>query len=96
MNKQEHIDQIMDSFDFRKVALVMDFLKWEWVSSGVPNEYEIRRNARLKLIEVYDKCLISKEDYRIASGGFKAQGYYENGKVESLSLEFVLTCWDTL
>jgi len=96
MKKQKLIDEIMDSFDFRKVALVMDFLEWEWVSSGVPSEYEIRQNARLKLIEVYDKCLISKEDYRIASGGFKAQGYYENNECICLSLEFVLTDWDTL
>ena len=29
MSKQELIDDIMDNFDFHKVAAVMDFLDWK-------------------------------------------------------------------
>ena len=44
---QEQMDDIMDSFEFDKVASVMQHLDWKWKSSnGVPDEYEIRKSAR--------------------------------------------------
>lgn len=51
MTKKEvlnnQVDEIMDSFDFRKVADVMKYLNWTWhESKTAPDEYEIRKNAR--------------------------------------------------
>jgi hypothetical protein len=51
MTKKEvlnnQVDEIMDSFDFRKVADVMQHLNWTWHDSKTPpDEYEIRKNAR--------------------------------------------------
>jgi len=43
---QEQMDEIMDSFEFDKVASVMQHLNWEWKDAGVPDEYEIRQSAR--------------------------------------------------
>jgi hypothetical protein len=51
MTKKEvlnnQVDEIMDSFDFRKVESVMQHLNWKWKDSNTPpDEYEIRQNAR--------------------------------------------------
>lgn len=51
MTKKEvlnnQVDEIMDSFDFRKVESVMQHLNWTWHDSKTPpDEYEIRKNAR--------------------------------------------------
>lgn len=47
---QQMIDKIMDSFDFGKVASVMEFLGWEWgcgnARTSVPDERTIRKEAR--------------------------------------------------
>jgi hypothetical protein len=52
-------------------------------------------SSKKKLEDSYDYSLEHKEDWGIHSGGLKVRSYYENGKVD-LSLEFVLTDWDTL
>ena len=51
MTKKEvllnQVDEIMDSFDFKKVENVMNHLNWTWNDSKIPpDEYEIRKNAR--------------------------------------------------
>lgn len=62
------IDEIMDTFDFRKVHEVMKMLEWEWMGNGVPEEYDLRVGAR-KLM----KNLIDFKDGGVnSSGGFKA------------------------
>jgi hypothetical protein len=50
-NKQEQIDDIMDNFDFNRVARVMDFLDWKWYMKEyrVPAESEIRKQVRQHL-----------------------------------------------
>jgi len=66
----EQIDEIMDTFDFKKVKKTMEMLEWAWSSSGgIPDEYEIRKTARRLL-----KQLIDFEDGGITSvGGFRAE-----------------------
>ena len=51
MTKKEvlnnQVDEIMDSFDFRKVESVMKYLNWTWKDNKTsPDENEIRRTAR--------------------------------------------------
>ena len=86
MSKQ--IDEIMDNFDFRKVAEVMEHLGWAWCGSGykVPIESEIRSKARELLQDVSRKL-----PSNVSTGGFRAQSY-EDG---NLTLEFVLAEWTT-
>lgn len=88
--KQDAIDEIMDNFDFEKVAKVMETLGWRWVSSEtdlqIPDVSEIRKQARRLLTTAL------KEKTCIATGGLKVT-YLKDEKF--LHLEFVVTEWDT-
>lgn len=92
MTKQEHIDDIMDNFDFNKVAKVMKYLKWEWASSvtGVPEEPELRRSCRQYLSMAYDAGIEYKKGYRISTGGFV---YSYHPEFDELRLVFEVTGW---
>lgn len=72
MNKQEKIDEIMDSFDFEKVHKAMVALDWEWGDEGVPSTYSIKQEARrfLKFILEAPK---EKEFYRVSGGGLEVE-----------------------
>jgi len=88
MSKQ--IDEIMDHFDFRKVADVMEHLGWEWFQADgryeVPTESEIRARARELLQDV-----LRRLPSNVSTCGFRARSY-EDG---DLTLEFVLEEWTT-
>ena len=84
--EQESIDEIMDWFDFEKVAKVMEFLKWKWVSTedGIPSVSEIRQSARRLLKDAI------KNKTTIGTGGLSAT--YDDGY---LQLKFILTEFDS-
>jgi len=63
---QEQMDEIMDSFEFDKVASVMQHLNWKWMDKVVPDEYEIRKSARRTM-----KSAIECNGYS-GTGGFTA------------------------
>lgn len=88
MSKQ--IDEIMDTFDFRRVAEVMEYFEWEWCHADgryeVPTESEIRASARRLLQEVS-----RNPPANVTTGGFTARSY-EDG---NLTLEFTLAEWTT-
>jgi hypothetical protein len=72
MTKKEvlnnQVDEIMDSFDFCKVASVMKHLNWTWNDSKTPpDEYEIRKNAR----EIMRKSIKSGEE--VCTGGWQVR-----------------------
>ena len=95
--KQEHIDEIMDQFNFGKVAEAMLALDWRWIDAdfGVPEEGELRKHARRLLSNVYDYALKEDDgddDFTMATGGFEAS-YYP--KLNKLGLKFVVESWDT-
>lgn len=96
MNKQKMIDEIMDNFDFAKVARVMSDLDWEWATHNggmeIPNEPEIRQEARRLLREVAGKD--TPAPCSVECGGFKAEKYLDND-TEVLSLSFVAESWDS-
>lgn len=85
--KEEHITEIMDWFDFGKVAKVMKYLDWGWKFDGVPEEPLIRETARECLSYVYDKGV----EY-FACGGFVVE---YNKKYDQMSLSFVVSDWRT-
>lgn len=86
-NVQDKIDEIMDCFDFEKVARVMEFLGWQWASiNGVPDVTQIRKAARQLLREVSGNGKWA----RTSTGGFIATK--ENNE---LSLVFYVSQWET-
>jgi len=93
---QEHIDEIMDSFNFNRVAKAMEALDWGWAHSEniTPTEYELRKKGRELLQEAkrYWQKYGLKEDYTVGSGGFYAT---YNGKYDYFKLVFALDSWNT-
>ena len=82
MDYQGQMDEIMDNFDFAKVAKVMKFLGWKW-RGAIPEEWEVRGNARDLLRKVV------REDLKEASiGGFRIRNY--SGEID---LAFELETW---
>jgi len=74
---QVQIDQIMDCFDFPRVAKVMEFLNWTWFDVGrVPVEYEIRKYTRDLLKRSANKL---QDGQYLGSRGFMAGK--ENGRL---------------
>ena len=82
---EEWVEDIMQEFDFWKVHKAMKLLKWKWVGVGVPDIYEIKKNARYVMSRAHEV-----KSGRIATGGFEAE-VTKHG----ISLKFVLTEWDT-
>jgi hypothetical protein len=81
MTKKEvlnnQVDEIMDSFDFRRVASVMEHLNWTWKDSKIPpDEYEIRKEAR-SIMRV-----AIQQGESVSTGGFIARLHCgeENGE----------------
>ena len=91
-SKQEQIDEIMDNFDFNRVARVMDFLDWKWYMKGyrVPEEPEIRKEVRKYLSNTYDHGEGQGRKYSIVLGGFK---YTYDPRYTELQLSFKLDNW---
>jgi hypothetical protein len=90
--KQEQIDEIMDNFDFNKVAKVMDFLDWKWFLNGyrVPEESEIRKKVRQHLAEAFDCGQGQGRKYTLCTGGFVCS---YDPQYSELSLTFELDGW---
>lgn len=100
--KNNLINEILANFDFEKVHKTMTLLDWRWVGRGVPSINEIRDSASERLESAIEQVISSKnkEHHDIgwisSSGGLKATAWKnKKGKLEKLSLEFVLTDWDT-
>jgi len=87
MTHQEQIDEIMDNFDFAKVAFVMEATDWRWAEEGgmfVPNEATIRATARRLLNG------LEGPKYGIAARG----GFWAQVECGVLSLWFAVDHWD--
>lgn len=90
--KNEMIDNIMDNFDFGRVAKTMKALEWKWHDVKViPEEYDIRKAARKLLKSVPDTFI--KDNYYTGSGGLYVQAWYENADLVLMELTFVVAEW---
>ena len=91
------LEDIMDNFDFRKVARVMKFLNWKWASLNgeehVPTETEIRTEARRLIISLIDKVGTDKEIRSVETGGFGVFFNEYDGKPD-ITLRFILEDWN--
>jgi hypothetical protein len=90
--RQEHIDNIMDYFDFSRVANVMQHLNWRWYHSdtGIPEEPELRQTVRKHLSTVYDYGSQQGKKYTMATGGFV---YTYDPQHSEMTLTFELAGW---
>lgn len=92
--KAERLNEIAHWFDFKKVSDVMQFLGWQWRSSGVPTEEEIRSFCLSVVTDVYNKTCATMTSHSYDSGGFFIQSNIEDDDTISISVKFVLTDWD--
>jgi len=93
--KQEHIDEVMDEFDFGKVAKAMKSLNWVWatVDFTVPEEGTLRQQARKLLGLAYDGAIeFNVSPYTTGTGGFEATYSKE---YDNLGLKFIVASWET-
>jgi len=91
-SKSEMIDNIMDNFDFSRVAKCMEVLQWKWHDvKGVPEEYDIRKLARKLMKGVPDVFI--KDNYFTGTGGLQVNASYENTELVLLELSFVVAEW---
>ena len=88
LKRSEHIDAIINNFDFEKVNKVMNFLNWTWFfSTTCPTIDELKQEAKRILNEICD----SEDDtIAISTGGFKASIYDDH-----LELEFIVALYDS-
>jgi len=98
------VDDILTEFDFYKVHEVMVAFDWKWASThpSVPSIKDLKDTARQLLISVYN---LRKNEYKethpevpvtCGTGGFRATALCnEDGVVDFLKLEFIVTEWES-
>jgi hypothetical protein len=84
MTLEEQLDEIMDHFDFRRVALMMEAVGWKWERIDcTPSESDLRARARQLLKEVCHST------YRgVGTGGFLAQRILDEDEGDYLKLSW--------
>jgi hypothetical protein len=90
------LEELMDWFNFKRVADVMEFVQWRWVSEEgdgsfiIPTEPEIRKRVRDNFKRYYKDYLERKDNnYSCSIGGFNYFIFEDE-----ISLKFVLEDWN--
>jgi len=101
---QKEIDTLMNEFDFGGVNYAMNALNWNWVNENeaiprVPTLDEIKKRAKEILQEAAEKAVLTKDEFVISTGGFRAEAkYYPKEGIKKsflwVRLAFVLQDWD--
>ena len=94
-SKQDMIDNIMDNFDFSRVAKCMEGLEWKWHDvEGIPTEPDIRKSAR-KLLNTIRETY-TEDRYSVSTGGFVIRAWYapDSHKLDAIELSFVVADCD--
>ena len=94
------IQDIMDNFDFQRCSIVMKKLKWSWGFNGnSPSIEEMKVSAEQRLrnaMKAAKEGDNSHSTYYSSSGGFKGNAWRNKYRqIEGISLEFILTEWDS-
>lgn len=95
MTIDDHIEEVMDEFDFVRVYQAMHHLGWVWATAvdGVPTIGEMRRQVRKLMKMTYnDAHKFGEDEYTVGTGGFEV---YYNKKHDFFDVKFVLTSWRT-
>lgn len=94
---RDEIESILDCFDFAKVLETMNALNWSWwFTDGVPEIWDLRKEARHRLKEAVKGLINSGEKrYYSSCGGFLAEAEIEEGNPKIyLKLSFVVSDWN--
>lgn len=91
---QSLVDEIMDWFDFHRVARIMEALDWKWASAeeGIPCEAELRKQARKLINEAWDSSEQRDSEITFGTGGFYATA---DKAYNYIYLKFVAAEWET-
>jgi hypothetical protein len=91
---QEHIDEVMDWFDFDAVHKYMEATNWQWAGvSGVPSKADLRQYVRDGMTRCYGNQSRSTE-----CGGFRIdyhRGEDKSGTWDNFHVLFVISRWYT-
>ena len=98
---EEMIDGIMDSFEWKRVQEVMDYLDWQWCGEYVTVAM-LKETAKRLLRGAMDSRLgdFKSESHEIGivngTGGLEAKAWCDETKTKivALDLKFVLESWD--
>ena len=101
---QKEIDEVLKEFNYEKVHKTMQVLDWKWYHPGedgtkVPSIDEIKYRAKTLLQEAAESAVLTKGEYVIGTGGFRAEAkYYPKEGIKKsflwVRLAFVLEDWD--
>lgn len=101
MNRSKAINDIVEHFNWDRVHKAMVALDWRWASEnvddyGVPTLGALFKCAIDLLHRAYDGAEMHREDYIVATGGFRAQAYVDSDTKEiiELKLAFELCSWE--
>lgn len=86
INKEKHIEEILNNFDFEKVHNIMVALDWKWFGVGVPSVEDLKKQALELLNEICNYDITSS-----STGGLKAIKCDDY-----LELEFIITSFDSI
>jgi len=101
---QKEVDTLLNEFDFGGVHYAMNALNWNWVNENeaiprVPTLDEIKLRAKTLIQEAAESAVLTKSEYVIGTGGFRAEAkYYPKEGIKKsflwVRLAFVLQDWD--
>ena len=87
---EQHIEEVMDWFDFEKVHRVMTMLDWKWANTGgVPEIPDLRKRVRDLM-----RSLWNSEDVCHGTGGFMVRLYREENWTR-FSVAFQVADWNS-
>ena len=86
----DKLEQLMDCFDFGKVARAMSLLEWTWFdaesSDKIPLEYELRSHVRKRFKKLHKDKFFK---------GSLCGGFNLSIEHNELYAQFILTEWET-
>lgn len=96
---QQLVDEVMDFFNFSKVHKTMKLLEWRVLTKEgmmVPDETDLRRDARQMIYDLINTVENSKDDdvWYSHCGPFKVRISKDEGEINSITLDFVVTEWE--
>ena len=100
-HEQQHLDELMDSFDFARVASAMRALQWRWASAdnGIPDEPHIRATVRSYARQAIQQALTNTGHQPgrgfVGTGGFHIEAFTEASTLTGVYARFTLTEFST-
>jgi hypothetical protein len=72
MITDKQIEEVLDQFQFFKVAELYEKLDWQWAGKGIPNALELRECASRLLGDLKERY---PKSVSIETGGLKVRAY---------------------